>query len=121
MFHQIGAALYVLWGVLHLSAAADGVRLARTVDDGPVRGRLMQNAWHLAVFSVTAMAVAVTMNWHNSVTGYWINLVAVSACDIGFILFVLLPKRIPLFPGLVGPVIWLLAAAFSTAGVMALR
>ena len=56
------------------------------------------------------------MNWHNSATGYWINLAAVSAADIGFILFVLLPGHIALWPGVLGPVVWILAVVFSTIG-----
>jgi hypothetical protein len=116
MFYKIGAALYALWGVLHLLAAVEGYRLAATVEAGAVQGRLMQNAWNIGFFALVALVVAVTMNWHNSTTGYWINLIAVSAADIGFILFVLLPGHIALWPGVLGPVVWILAVVFSTIG-----
>jgi hypothetical protein len=42
----------------------------------------------------------------------------VSAADIGFILFVLIPAYLPLVPGALGPILWILAVAFSTIGLM---
>jgi hypothetical protein len=117
MFHKIGAVLYALWGALHLLAAFEGYRLATSVDAGAVQGRLMQNAWNIGFFALVALVVAVTMNWQNSPTGYWINLIAVSAADIGFILFVLLPGHIAVWPGILGPVVWILAVIFSTIGL----
>ena len=117
MMYRIGAVFYGLWGLLHLLAALDGFRLAMSVEAGLIQGRLMQNSWTLAFFSLVAIAVAIMMNWRNSRTGYWANLVIVSAADIGFILFVLAPGLIPLWPGILGPVFWLLGAAFSTVGL----
>jgi hypothetical protein len=38
----------------------------------------------------------------------------VSAADIGFIIFVLAPGNIAFFPGVLGPVFWILAAVFSS-------
>jgi hypothetical protein len=42
--------------------------------------------------------------------------VVVSAADIGFILFVLLPGHAPMNPAALGPIIWILAVVFSTLG-----
>lgn len=117
MTHRIGAILYILWGLVHLAAAYDAFLTASAQEPGLVQGRLMQEAWYIGFFSILAIAVAVTMNWRNSRTGYFVNLVAVSAADLGFILFVLLPGHIPPWPGLLGPVLWLLAAIFTTLGV----
>jgi hypothetical protein len=103
--------------VLHLLAALDGFRLAMSVEAGLVQGRLMQNSWNLAFVSLVAIGVAAFMNWRNSQTGYWINLVAVALADIGFIIFILVPGLIPLWPAMLGPVLWLLAALFSTLGL----
>ncbi len=119
MLHRIGAVLYALWGVLHLAAASEGYRLAMSVDAGPVQGRLLQNAWNLAIFALVALVVALTMNWRNSRSGYWINLIAVSAADLGFVLLVMIPGYIAIFPGILGPVLWLLAVIFSTLGLRA--
>jgi hypothetical protein len=117
MMHRIGAFFYGLWGLLHLAAALSGVQLAMSQSDGLVQGRLLQNAWNLGVFSLIAIGVAVFLNWRNSRTGYWANLIIVSAADIGFVLFVLVPGLIPLWPGILGPVFWLLGLAFTTLGL----
>ncbi len=116
MFNKLGAVAYVLWGILHLLAALDGFRMAAAVDDALIQGRLFQNSWNLVFFSVVAIGVGALMNWRGSRTGYWINLVSVSAADIGFIIFVLAPGLIPLFPGVLGPVFWLLGALLTTLG-----
>ena len=121
MFNKLGAVAYVLWGLLHLAAAAEGFRMAAAVEDALIQGRLFQNSWNLVIFSLTDLGVGALMNWRGSRTGYWINLIAVSAADIGFIIFVLAPGLIPLFPGILGPVFWLLGALFSTLGLRASR
>jgi len=117
--HRIGAFFYALWGALHLAAAAEGYRLAMSVDAGVIQGRLLQNAWNLAIFAIVALVVAIAMNWRNSRTGYWINLIAVSAADIGFVVLIIIPGYIDLFPGILGPVFWILGAIFSTLGLNA--
>jgi hypothetical protein len=63
------------------------------------------------------IAVAVMLNWKNSRLGYWLNLVVVSAADIGFIVYVLMPGYVPLIPGGLGPLLWILAVIFSTLGI----
>jgi len=114
MLHRIGAIAYVLWGVLHMLAASEAARLAFAVDAGNIQGRLLQNAWSLAIFALVATVVAVTMNWRNNRAGYWINLVTVSAADLGFIIFILVPGYLPLWPGSLGPLLWIAGAVFST-------
>ena len=116
MFNKLGAVAYVLWGVLHLLASVQGFRMAADIEDALVQGRLFQNSWNLAFFSLVAIAVGALMNWRGNRTGYWVNLVTVSAADIGFIIFVLAPGLIPLFPGILGPVFWLLGALLTTLG-----
>lgn len=63
-----------------------------------MQGRIHQGAWDLLFFASFAIAVAVRYNWRNETLGYWLNLIVVSAADIGFIVFVLLPGYVPLFP-----------------------
>jgi hypothetical protein len=117
MLHRIGAIAYVLWGILHLLAASEAARLAFSVEGGAIQGRLLQNAWGLAVFALVAMVIAITMNWRNSRAGYWINLVTVSAADLGFIIFILAPGHLPLWPGALGPLLWITGALFTTLGL----
>lgn len=117
---QIGALFYIAWGLLHLQAADRVRQLAARQPAGMVQGRLYQSAWNLAAFAVLVTVVAVVGNWGNSVWGYWVNLLAAGVTDIGFLLFILAPGYLPLRPGLLGPVLWLLATIFSTWGVLAL-
>jgi hypothetical protein len=117
MTHRIGAILYILWGALHLIAARATYALGGTLEPGLVQGRVYQDAWNLAFFALFAIVVAIIFNWKNSRTGYWLNLVVVSAADIGFIVHLLIPGHVPLIPGIAGPVLWVLAMIFSTIGI----
>ncbi|MES2183590.1 MAG: hypothetical protein V4505_03495 [Pseudomonadota bacterium] len=112
-----GAVLYILWGLLHFMAAYAVFKLAQSTDS-MVHGRLVQAAWNLACFSVAAIGIAVFFNLKNSLWGYWVNVAIISVADLGFIFFVLVPGLMPLWPGALGPVLWLVGLALSTAGIM---
>ena len=81
-----------------------------------MQGKINQGAWDLMFFALFAIVVAIRYNWKNESLGYWLNLIVVSAADIGFIIFVLLPGHVSLFPGILGPVFWIVGAVFSTLG-----
>ena len=115
---QISAVVYVLWGLLHLQAAFFVYKLGASLAPGMLQGRMFQNAWNLLFASVVAIAVAVVMNWRNRRDGYWINAILVGLADLGFIFFVLMPGYLPLWPGILGPVTWLLAWALSTVAYL---
>ncbi|QNI32724.1 hypothetical protein H7849_01530 [Alloacidobacterium dinghuense] len=83
-----------------------------------VRGRVFQDAWNLLFFSIIAISVAATLNWRNSVWGYWINFATVGIADTGFIFFVLVPGYSPVWPSILGPVFWVLATIFSTIALL---
>jgi hypothetical protein len=110
----IGAILYALWGCLHLQAAYAVYHVGAALEPGMVQGRVFQDAWNLLFFGVTAIAVALTLNIRNSAWGYWINLGVLALADTGLIFFVLLPGYMPLWPGLAGPILWVLGLAFTT-------
>ena len=114
---RTGSILYVLWGALHIVAAFKVYTLGQSLEPGMVQGRIFQDAWNLLFFALFGSAVAIKYNWRNSKLGYWLNLVVVSAADIGFIIFLLIPGYLPLVPGALGPLLWLLALAFSTAAI----
>ena len=116
-FARIGAVLYVLWGILHIIAAYKVYSLAQTLEQGMIQGRLYQDAWNLLFFALFGIVVAILYNWKNSKNGYLLNLIVVSTGDIGFIITVLLPGYLPLFPGSLGPILWLLALTFSTIAI----
>ena len=115
---KIAAVFYIIWACLHLLAAYSTYALGRSLDPSVVQGRLFQDAWNLLFFSIIAISVAATLNWRNSVWGYWINFVAVGIADTGFIFFVLVPGYTPVWPGIVGPVFWVLATIFSTIALL---
>jgi len=113
----MGSVFYVIWGLLHIVAAYDEFQLGASLESGLVQGKINQGAWDLLVFALASIIISILFNWKNSRLGYWLNLIIVSAADIGFIIFVLLPGHVAIFPGILGPVFWILAAIFSTIGV----
>ena len=119
IFARIGAVLYFLWGLLHIVAAFKLYSLGQTLEQGMLQGRIFQGAWNLLFFAVFGIVVAVLYNWKNNQMGYWLNLVVVSATDVGFIITILLPGYLPVFPGAIGPILWLLALVFTTVGIRA--
>ena len=114
---RTGSILYILWGVLHIVAAFKVYTLGQTLEPDMVQGRVLQDAWNLLFFALFGMTVAIKYNWRNSKLGYWLNFVVISAGDIGFIIFLLIPGYVPLVPGALGPLLWLLALGFSTAAL----
>ena len=117
LFARLGAVTYVLWGLLHIQAARLVFMLGSSLEPGMLQGRIYQDAFNLLFFALFAIAVAVKLNWNNSRLGYWLNLVVVSAADIGFIVYLIVPGYVPLVPGGLGPLLWLLAVIFSTLGI----
>lgn len=115
--HKIGSILFVLWGLLHLMAANGIYRLAGSVGEAMLHARLLQAAWHMLLFAVAGVAIAVVYNWKNDRMGYWLNVTLTSTTDIGFIALILVPGVMPWWPGALGPILWLLALSFATIGI----
>jgi hypothetical protein len=109
-----GAAAYFIWGLLHFKAAWSVYQLGLSMPQGMARGRVLQDAWNLLWFSILAVAAAVGLNWRNDVRGWWINFVVVGVADLGFIFFVLVPGHVPMWPGLAGPLFWVLGLILSS-------
>lgn len=118
---KLGSVTYVLWGLLHIEAARRVYMLGQSIDPGMIQGRIYQDAWGLLFFAIFGIIVAVYLNWRNSYLGYWLNLIVVSAADLGYIFFVLIPGYVPLVPGALGPLLWVLAIIFSTLGIIKAR
>ena len=110
---RIGALFYICWGLLHFTAAYGVFKLAQSSPADMAQGRLMQTAFYLAAFATGAIIFAITLNWRNDRLGFWINAVMVGVADIPFILFVLVPGFAPWWPGLLGPILWIAALAFT--------
>jgi hypothetical protein len=113
---RLGAVCYVLWGLLHYNAAYGVFEFASKVPASMERGRLQQEAFYLAFFATTGIVVGIVLNWRNNRLGFWLNAIAVSTGDIPFILFVLLPGYMPLWPGVLGPALWIAALICTAIG-----
>src|SRR6187401_2317383 len=120
MMYQTGAVLYILWGLLHLFAASQVFKLGARLEKGMVKGRIFQIALNLACLAMIVIVIAVIYNWVNSPLGYWLNLALASITDIGFIIYILVPRYLPLNPGILGPALWILATIFSTVGIISI-
>jgi hypothetical protein len=132
--YKIGAVFYVLWGLLHVVVGAtflyelakggipavlalSGVTVPAASFPDLLGGLLAQHAWNIIWAGLFSTVVAAGMNWRNSRTGYWANLVVVSAFELGLVFAILVPGHVGISAALVGPVIWLLAVGFSTVGI----
>jgi hypothetical protein len=117
---KLGAVLYVCWGLLHFTAAYGVFKLAQNSPASMTQGRLMQTAFYLAAFATAAIILAITLNWRSDRLGFWSNAVMVGTADVPFILFVLLPGYAPMWPGLLGPALWIAALFFTAVGRVSL-
>ncbi len=115
---KIGAMSYVLWGLLHLVASFQVFKLGSGQKSGMIQGRIYQHAWNLACIAVVVPVIAVVYCWNNNILGYWLNLATTSVTDIGFVLFVVVQRHLPLKFSIPGPVLWMLAMIFSTLGIL---
>ncbi len=115
---QIGAVFYVLWGLLHLVASFQVFKLGSGVQGGMIQGRIYQHAWNLACIALIVPVIAIVYCWNNDPFGYWLNLAITSVTDIGFVLFVVTPRHLPLKLGIPGPSLWMLAVVSSTLGIL---
>lgn len=132
--HRIGAVFYVLWGLLHVLAgwgmiAADAEQQLDNLSTAPlpaeavpqglapiVQAGLAFHGYNLLWFGLFAIGVAVAFNWRNSRAGYWANLVVVGADDLGLLLFLILPGHLSFAEAGLGPILFVLAAVFTTVG-----
>ena len=115
---HIGAVCYLLWGLLHLAASFQVFKLGSGQQSGMIKGRMYQHAWNLACIALIVPIIAVAYCWSNSLLGYWLNLTITSVTDLGFILFVMAPRYLPLKLSIPGPLLWVLAVIFSTIGIL---
>ncbi|MFD0915382.1 hypothetical protein ACFQ14_03080 [Pseudahrensia aquimaris] len=115
-YAKIGAALFGVWGVMHLGAAWQVAALGGALEAGEVQGRLFQTAFFLAFFALLAIVTA-RFNWQNNRAAFWINAIGTSAADIPFLLFLVAPGIIGPPANFAGPLVWVLALGFSAFGL----
>ncbi len=99
IYARAGAVFYILWGLLHFIVAKKVFMQGQSLEAGFIQGRIYQDAFYLLFFAIFGIVVAIIFNWKNRKSGYWLNLVVISAADIGFITTILIPGYIPIFSG----------------------
>ena len=77
----------------------------------------MKNVY-LALAIVGAIAPYVFFIEHFNAAGLGLNLFVAGSADVGLIVALLLPGIMALSDGWPGPLLWLLAAMFSTLGLL---
>ena len=99
-------------GVAACPHASFRVERHRATDGrGSAQARLLQLAFYLAAFATTAIALAIGLNWRNDRLGFWLNAVSIGVADVPFIVFILVPGYMPWWPGMLGPVLWIVGLA----------
>jgi hypothetical protein len=117
----LGSVCYLIWAALHLQAGYGVVELGRTIPASMIQGRLYQDAWTLFTAATVVAVVSLIVLARDWSPGYWVNLGVAGITDIGFIALVLVPGYAPLWPGLQGPLAWILGLIFSTIGFLLRR
>jgi uncharacterized membrane protein len=103
----------VVWGVFHVSVAHDIYQLGAG-QSGIAQGRLYQLAAYMLSIALFAIATAVLGNWRESERAHWLNLCVVGWADGIWLLVDVFPGYVPFVRGIVPPIIFLLAAAFTS-------
>ncbi|GAA3005472.1 hypothetical protein GCM10010483_58000 [Actinokineospora diospyrosa] len=115
----MAAALYVVWGLLHLglgvSMVVDG--LGDGVPEAEQAAESLMFFLCAAVFGGQAIFVALAMNRVNSRIGYYLNTVVLGVVDIAFLLVLALPGHVDPVGGASGPAIWLVATVCATVAL----
>ncbi len=133
---RIGAGFFFLWGIVHLLGGASllatlqtggaaailrdlGSAVPATVSEAvpPIAGAVAGfHAWNMLWVGALVAIIAVTVGRRHRDTGLWLNLVLAGCADLGLIFALLLPGYMRLSEGMIGIVLFVLAAAFSLMG-----
>lgn len=138
--HKIAAICYLLWGLLHvlgggllLSASGNGIDeflQAQTGTEGLVLAQAGSSAINEPAAAITqsvfsyhsfniiwiglvVSTVALFLNWKNSTTGFWINLLLVGFTDLGLVIFLIRPGILTFGQGSPGLLLFLIASVFA--------
>jgi hypothetical protein len=136
---KIGAIFYILWGLVHIvggvvllqQLSAEGLTAVLAslgsalpqaelpvISGGVTAAVVAFFAFNWVWIGLLVLGVGLRLNWLNSPTGYWLNLSVAGASDLGLFIFLLRPGYMALADGWPGPLLWLLAAIFSTIGLL---
>lgn len=133
--HRVGAAFYVLWGIVHvlggfaiLTAADVPAKMAMQAtalapdsftgaDDAALGAVLSYHGFDLVWIGLFAIILGGGLTWRNSLFGYWLNTAVIGAVELGLVVFLLAPGYMRVTDGGIGLGLFALAWFFSTVGV----
>lgn len=131
--HKIAAFFFALWGIVHILGGAmmlEGVlakgalsaynELATALTPSqinqahPMAGAIFGfHAYNIIWLGCLTTIIAVLFNWRFNRWGFYINLIIVAAADLGLVLFMLAPGYMAISDGLIGLVLFFIAAIFT--------
>ncbi|MGF1476290.1 MAG: hypothetical protein ACFB6S_12070 [Geminicoccaceae bacterium] len=115
---RIGAVAYIAWGLWHIQVVVRLWSAGASFEPEAIGLRLQQGAFHILFFVAVSIIIGAWLNWRNSRTGYWINLVTVGWTEIGLFYLFMLPGLFPWLPtGWIGPALWLVAVVTTTVAL----
>jgi hypothetical protein len=115
-----GAVFYLLWGLLHIQAGVTIASLGLGLHKpGMVQGRIYQDSFYTFYAAAALIGTVLVSVWQmpNSREWkfcYWLTLGIAAATDVSFIIFILVPGYMKLWPGIEGPAAWGIGWAFWT-------
>ncbi|MGW4841426.1 hypothetical protein [Nocardia brasiliensis] len=115
----VAAALYVVWGVLHMGLGLSMV-IGDLADGVPGTESAAESLLYfvcVTTLGAQAIFVAVTMNRVNSRLGFWLNAVVLGVVDLAFLLLLAVPGYVDLIGAIVGPVVWVLATVCAAVAL----
>ncbi len=137
-FAKIGAAFYILWGLVHVAGAvfqlltlreSGGVGLTAMISTGvgfdpgsigafpaAAAAFMGMGAMNILWIGLLVIYVGATRNWRNSRNGYLLNLALVGCTDLALVVALLLPGIMRWGDGAIGLTLFALALIFSTLG-----
>ncbi|MEV0352058.1 hypothetical protein AB0H88_40360 [Nonomuraea sp. NPDC050680] len=123
MVAKIGAAFYVMWGILHIYVGILVLSklLAHGLPVGTDAGRSVMYFWLVILVGVQAILVSIFLNWRNSHAGYWINAWTSIVGDLGLVVFMMIPGNLSFAQGISGPVLCAPALVCSTYALASAR
>jgi len=131
---KVGAVFYLLWSVLHVLAGASLLQSALTDINGHLReigtaaspqqvptlaegsvvsAILAFHSFNMLWLGLLVGSIAVVLNWRGSRAGFWLNLALTGFLDLGLYLFLVRPGYMAWGDALIGPLLFILGAAFT--------
>jgi hypothetical protein len=129
--HRIGAVLFILWALLHISGgfmilialgsgdAAEAFGLYKQADGAfpPITGAVLGYlAYCFVVIGGLVGVVAAVANWRNSALGLAMNTAVAGLAEIGLAWFLVIPGYVSWAEASAGMVLFLLATVFGGIG-----